>query len=90
MPEGMAHMICFDSRLGIRLRQQRSRTSPEIHPSMEGAKHGHNANVIEEDLFVTKVDELLNPLPIIKINLLKVGIFPGCNEDFATQEFHPS
>ena len=44
-------------------------------------RHGHNTNVIEEDLFVTTVDELLTPLPIIKINLLKAGIFLGCNED---------
>ena len=44
-------------------------------------KHGHNTNAIEEDLFVTTIDELLTPLPIIKINLLKSSVFPGCNED---------
>ena len=31
-------------------------------------RHGHNANAIEEDLFVATVDELLTPLPIIKLN----------------------
>ena len=45
-------------------------------------RHGHNTNAIEEDLFVTSVDELMTPLPTIKINLLKVGVFPGCNEVF--------
>ena len=32
-------------------------------------RHGHNTNVVEEELFVTTVDELLTPLPIIKITL---------------------
>ena len=44
-------------------------------------RHGYNANAIEEDLFVATVDELLTPLPIIKMNLLKANIFPGCNKD---------
>ena len=41
-------------------------------------KHGHNAHTVEEDLFVATVDDLMTPLPIIKLNLLKAGIFPGC------------
>ena len=44
-------------------------------------RHGHNANAIEEDLFVATVDELLTPLPVIKLNLLKAGIFPGYYKD---------
>ena len=40
-------------------------------------RHGHNANAVEEDLFVATVDELLTLLLIIKLNLLKAGIFPG-------------
>ena len=44
-------------------------------------KHGHNAHVVEEDIFVVTVDDLMTPLPIIKLNLLKAGIFPGCEED---------
>ena len=43
-------------------------------------RHGHNTNAIEEDLFVTTVDELMTPLPTIKMNLLKAGVFPGCNK----------
>ena len=43
-------------------------------------RHGHNTNAIEEDLFVTVVDELLTPLLTIKINLLKAGVFSGCNK----------
>ena len=44
-------------------------------------KHGHNAHAIEEDLYVVVVDNLMTPLPIIKMNLLKAGIFPGCEKD---------
>ena len=44
-------------------------------------KHGHNAHAVEEDLFVATIDDLITPLPIIKLNLLKDGIFPGCEED---------
>ena len=44
-------------------------------------RHGHNAHAIEEDLFVATVDDLITPLSIIKLNLLKAGIFPGCEED---------
>ena len=44
--------------------------------------HGHNANVVEEDLFVSTMDELLTPLLTIKLNLLKAGVFPGCDKDF--------
>ena len=36
-------------------------------------KHGHNVHAIVEDLHVTAVDELITPLPMIKINLLKPG-----------------
>ena len=44
-------------------------------------KHGHNSHAIEEDLYVATVDDLMTPLPIIKLNLLKAGIFPGCEKD---------
>ena len=44
-------------------------------------RHGHNVSVIEEDLFVDTVDELLTPLSTIKLNLLKAGVFPGCDKD---------
>ena len=37
-------------------------------------KHDHNANAIEEDMFVTLVDELMTPLLTIKVNLLNVGV----------------
>ena len=45
-------------------------------------RHCHNTNVIEEDLFVTTIDELMTPLQTIKINLLKTGVFSGCSEVF--------
>ena len=44
-------------------------------------KHGHNAHAIEANLFVADVDDLMTLLPIIKMNLLKAGIFPGCEND---------
>ena len=44
-------------------------------------RHCHNAHDIEKGLFVATVDDLITPLPIIKLNLLKVGVFPGCEED---------
>ena len=44
-------------------------------------KHGHSAHAIEEDMYVAVVDDLMTPLPIIKMNLLKAGIFPGCEKD---------
>ena len=59
------------------------RSAPE-KPNVISApmpRHGHNANAIEEDLFIATVDELLTPLLIIKLNLLKAGIFPGCDKD---------
>ena len=43
-------------------------------------KHGHNTNAIEEEMFVTSVDELMTPLQTIKVNLLNAGVFPGCDE----------
>ena len=44
-------------------------------------KHGRNVHAVEEDLFVSTVDDLVTPLLTIKLNLLKAGIFPGCKED---------
>ena len=44
-------------------------------------KHGRNVHAIEEDLYVSDVDDLMTPLLTIKLNLLQAGIFPGCKED---------
>ena len=38
-------------------------------------KHGHNAHAVVEDLYVTAFDDLMTPLPMIKMNLLKARIF---------------
>ena len=43
-------------------------------------KHDHNVNAVEEDMFVTSIDELVTPLLAIKKNLLIAGVFPGCDE----------
>ena len=44
-------------------------------------RHGHNASSVEEDLFVSTVDELITPLLTVKLNLLKARVFPGCDQD---------
>ena len=43
-------------------------------------KHGRDVNVVEDDMFVTAVDELVTPLLTVKKNLLKAGLFPGCDK----------
>ena len=42
-------------------------------------KHDHGVNAIEDDMFVTTVDELVTPLLAVKRNLLKAGLFLGCD-----------
>ena len=43
-------------------------------------KHGRDVNAVEDDVFVTVVDELVTPLLTVKRNLLKAGLFPSCGE----------
>ena len=43
-------------------------------------KHGHGVNVVDDDLFLTSVEEISTPLMTIKNNLLLVGLFPGFGE----------
>ena len=43
-------------------------------------KHGCDVNAVEDDVFVTVVDELVTPLLTIKMNLLRAGLFPGCDK----------
>ena len=38
-------------------------------------KHGCDVNAVEDDVFVTVVDELVTPLLTVKRNLLKTGLF---------------
>ena len=38
-------------------------------------KHGRDVNAVEDDMFVTIVDELITPLLTVKRNLLKAGLF---------------
>ena len=40
-------------------------------------KHGQGVNAVEDDLFVSSMDELATPLLIVKENMLRVGLFPG-------------
>ena len=43
-------------------------------------KHGRGVNVVEDDVFVTVIDELVTPLLTVKRNMLKADLFPGCGE----------
>ena len=44
-------------------------------------KHDRGVNVVDDDMFVTYVEELVTPLMTVKWNLLQVGLFPGGGED---------
>ena len=43
--------------------------------------HGKGVNAIEDVVFVSPVEDLTTPLTIVKENLLKAGVFPGCLKD---------
>ena len=43
-------------------------------------KHDKSVNAIKDTIFVASVEDLTTPLNIIKNNLLKDGIFPGCKK----------
>ena len=43
-------------------------------------KHNHRVNAIDNDLFVTSVNEVSTPLMIVKKNLLLAGLFSGYGE----------
>ena len=53
-------------------------------------KHGRGVNAVEEDVFVTSKEELVTPLMTIKWNLLKAGLFLGCDEGFHLCSFLPT
>ena len=44
-------------------------------------KHDRGVNVVEDDVFVTVVDELVNPLLTVKRNLVKAGLFSDYGKD---------
>ena len=43
-------------------------------------KHGHGVNAVEDDLFVTSVEDISTPLMTVKKNLLLSDLFPGCGK----------
>ena len=45
-------------------------------------KHDKGINVVDDVLFVSSVAELTTPLPVVKKNLLRAGLFPCCLEIF--------
>ena len=45
-------------------------------------KHGQGVNDVDDDRFVSSVDELTTPLLTVKENLLRAGLFLGCSEGF--------
>ena len=42
---------------------------------------GKGFNAIEETVFVSSVEDLTTPLIVVKENLLRTGVFPGCLKD---------
>ena len=44
-------------------------------------KHDKGVNVVEDTIVIAFVEELTTPWNVIKNNLLKAGIFPGCKKD---------
>ena len=46
------------------------------------SKHGRDVNIVEDDMFVTAVDELVTPLRTIKRSQFKAGLFLGRGEGF--------
>ena len=63
-------------------------------------KHGQGVNVVDDECFVSSVNDLTTPLLTIKQNLLRAGLFPGCDESchlcmslpkmFVTEDGRPS
>ena len=53
-------------------------------------KHGQGVNVVDDDLFVSSIDELVTPLSVVKKNLLRANLFLGCGEDCHMCSFLPS
>ena len=53
-------------------------------------KHGHRVNVVDNDLFVTSVEEVSTPLMTVRKNLLLVGLFLGCGKGFHMCSILPS
>ena len=44
-------------------------------------RHGQGVNAIDDDRFVSSMNNLTTPLLTIKRNLLQDGLFPGCDKN---------
>ena len=44
-------------------------------------KHGKGVNTVDDVTFITYVEDLTTPLTILKANLIKAGVFPGCSKN---------
>ena len=45
------------------------------------SNHGKGVNAIDDTTFVSSIEDLTTPLTTMKVNLLRVGVFPGCCKD---------
>ena len=45
-------------------------------------KHDQGVNAVDDDCFVSSVNDLTTPLLTIKRNLLQAGMFPDCGESY--------
>ena len=55
-------------------------TTPNVITALM-LNHGTGVNTIDDTTFVSSVEELTTPLTIVKGNLLRAGVFPGCLKD---------
>ena len=44
------------------------------------SNHGKGVNAIDDTTFVSSIEDLTTPLTIVKGNLLRAGVFPGCSK----------
>ena len=54
--------------------------APEKPNVMTAPMPKHGVNVVDDDSFVTFVEDISTPLMTVKKNLLSTGLFPGCGE----------
>ena len=40
----------------------------------------HGVNALDDDVFLSSMEDIATPLMTVKKNLLLVGLFPGCDE----------
>ena len=55
--------------------------APEKPNVMTAPMPKHGVNAVDDDSFVTSVEDISTPLMTVKKNLLSADLFPGCGKD---------